>query len=312
MLIHAGLGALVASLRGFDVVHIHACGPALFAWLPHLAGKAVICTLHGQDWRAPKWGKLAKTGLKLGEWAACRLPTRTAVVSRTYAAYLRETYGIEAACIPNGVAPVRYRPMERAGTAFGLMPKEYVVFVGRLTPGKNVHHLIEAFRTVETSKKLVIVGGEAQASNYVDRLRALAAGDERVVFTGPLHGDLLAEVFANACLFAFPTEHEGMPVALLEALAYGLPALVSDIPENLEVIEDGHGRCGFTFPMGSVPELAFALSKALAQPDLQEGFGRRGRELATRRYSWDRAAERTEALYYEALSQVLRYQPQQT
>jgi glycosyltransferase involved in cell wall biosynthesis len=301
MLCHAALGNFLAGFGAFDVVHIHACGPSLFAWLPLLAGKAVVCTLHGQDWRAPKWGGPARALLKAGEWAACRLPTKTTVVSQSHRRFLQEKYTADPSYIPNGVGHVMTRPLERAGEMFGLKAGEYLIFVGRLTPGKNVHHLLQAFRLVETSKKLVIVGGDANASGYVDLLRSMAAGDERVVLTGALHGQLLAEIFSNAYLFVFPTEHEGMPIALLEALAYGVPTLVSDIPENLEVILEGSASYGLTFQMGSVAHLAQRLHHALAHPDKLQPLRDRGPSLVARRYTWDLAAERTLGVYFDVM-----------
>ena len=305
MLAHAALGSAIAASEHFDVVHIHACGPALFALLPRLGGKPVVCTLHGQDWRAPKWGRSARASLKFGEAAACRWATRTTAVSRTYAQYLHDKYGVQVSYIPNGVDQLELRPLNRARSLFGLEPREYVVFVGRLTPGKNVHQLIEAFAAVDTKKKLVIVGGESNANGYTDFLRTLAARDPRVVLTGPLEGELLSEIFNNAFLFAFPTEHEGMPVALLEAMAYGVPTLVSDIPENIEVIEDGRSRCALTCEVGSVDALAAGLREALSAPEQLRELADRAHRLVGQ-FTWERTAALMLDVYDEVLSAYSR------
>jgi glycosyltransferase involved in cell wall biosynthesis len=169
-----------------------------------------------------------------------------------------------------------------------------------ITPSKNVHHLIEAFQTIGTRKKLVIVGEGSNTDSYIAELRRLAAGDERILFTGALANDLLAEIF-TAYLFAFPTAHEGMSMALLEALAYGVPTLVSDIPENLEIIGENHNRCGLTFRMGSVADLARQMDEALARPETLNALRVRGPALVARRYTWEQAAARTEELYYEII-----------
>jgi glycosyltransferase involved in cell wall biosynthesis len=307
MLFHAALGNFLAGLGAFDVVHVHACGPSLLAWLPRLAGKAVVCTLHGQDWRAPKWGRLARAALKTGEWVACRLATRTTVVSQIHRRFLAERYATDSICIPNGVSRVTPTPLGRAGESFGLEAGEYLAFVGRLTPGKNVHHLLQAFRSVETTKKLVIVGGDASGGGYMDRVRSMAAWDKRVILTGTLLGQPLAEIFSNAYLFVFPTEHEGMPVALLEALAYGVPTLASDIPENLEVIANEGASCGLTFQAGSVAHLAERLRHALANPDKLTLLREHGRSLVARRYTWESAAKRMLEVYLEAIEERSRH-----
>jgi glycosyltransferase involved in cell wall biosynthesis len=297
MLTHAAISSVAACFGRFDVIHYHACGPSLFAWLPRLVGRATLCTLHGQDWRAPKWSSFASLALKGGEWSACHLASRATCVSRTYQMDLQGRHGVAVNCVPNGVGPISPLPLVAARERFNLSPQEYVIFVGRLTPGKNIHHLLEAYRSVSTEKKLVIVGGGSHTSGYVDQLHRLAGVDKRVILTGPLHGPLLAELWSNAYLFCFPTAHEGMPVALLEALAYGVPPLVSNIPENLEVISDGQGVCGLTFPMGSVLHLADQLRFAINNPDAIARFRVAGPALVADRYSWDWAAERIAAIY---------------
>jgi glycosyltransferase involved in cell wall biosynthesis len=305
MLAHAALGSSIAACStGLDIVHVHACGPALFAWLPRLTGKAVVCTLHGQDWRAPKWSYFARAGLKAGERAACALATKTIVVSETYREHLRREYGADPVHIPNGVSLTKPLPLAAARVQFGLETNEYLVSVGRLTPGKNTHQLIEAFRSLPTSKRLVIVGGDANTGDYVAHLKSLAGSDGRIIFTGPLSGDLLTEVFSNAYMFVFPTEHEGMPVALLEALAYGVPALVSDIAPNLEVIRSGAGTCGLTFRTGSVVDLASAIARALDSPEEIARFRADGPALVERRYDWGSIAGRTLQVYLEALERA--------
>ena len=283
MLVHAALSTLVGTFGKFDVIHFHACGPSLFVGIPRLFGKATLATLHGQDWRASKWGRLTSLGLRLGEWSACYLASKATCVSMASRDDLKQRLGCDIECVPNGVLPVSRRPMDGAAARFGLVPGGYVTFVGRLTKNKNVHHLIEAFRGIGTSKKLVIVGGDTADPAYVHYLRSLAAGDDRIIFTGLVIGETLAELCSNAGLFCLPTAHEGMSVALLEALAYGVPVLVSDIPANLEVIEGTGERCGLVFEVGSVQCLREKLSAALASPASLEPFRLRGPSLVAAR-----------------------------
>ena len=256
MLVHAALSSVVSTIGNYDVVHFHACGPALFAGIPRLSGKVTIATLHGRDWSASKWGRIASFGLRLGEWSACHLASKATCVSMASKADLKHRLGRDVECVPNGVLPASRRPLGEVAERFGLVPQGYITFVGRLTRNKNVHHLVEAFRGIETTKKLLILGGDTADPTYVRHLRSLAAGDDRIVFTGLVLGDTLVELCSNAYLFCLPTAHEGMSIALLESLAYGVPVLVSNIPANLEVIDGAGERCGLTFAVGSGPESA--------------------------------------------------------
>jgi glycosyltransferase involved in cell wall biosynthesis len=290
MLVHAAISCVAASFGPFDIVHFHACGPSLFAGLPRLLGKKTLATLHGTDWMAPKWSRATSLGLRLGEWSACRFASKAICVSLASQNDLRRRLGVEVECILNGVLAESHRPLREASARFGVASNQYITFVGRLTGTKNVHHLIEAFRETRTDMKLVIIGGDTADAPYVRHLLALAAGDDRIIFTGMLHGELLAELCSNAYLFCLPSSHEGLSVALLEALAYGVPVLVSDIEANTEVIGGKDNGCGLTFKVGSVESLRTRLVEASSAPAMLAAFREGGRALVSERYSWDRAA----------------------
>lgn len=302
MFVHAGLGSMATLVDDYDVVHFHACGPALFAILPRMAGRASVCTLHGLDWQAPKWKSMAKNALKAGEWSACKLASRTIAVSRTQQEYLQAKYGTEVDFIPNGLPHAHHRKAGEFCEKHDLEHGEFILFVGRMTPGKNVHHLIEAFKAVDTKKKLVIAGGFSYTDSYERQIRALANNDPRIVFTGPVYGEELQELFSNAFLLVLPSLHEGMPIVVLESFAYAVPVLVSDIPENLDVVADSGRVFGLTFAVGSVEALADKLRYALRSPELMRAYADAGKKMAERRFSWDSIADRTIGVYREALS----------
>jgi glycosyltransferase involved in cell wall biosynthesis len=299
MLFHAALSSMIATFGKFDIVHYHASGPSLFAWLPRLAGKPSVSTLHGVDWRSRKWGRLAKGVLRVGEWSACWLASGATCVSLTSQRDLRTRLGANVRYVPNGVARPRRQALGEVGERWALTPGEYVLFVGRLTAVKNIDRLIEAFRGLDTNRKLVIAGGDASDPEHVAALHRAAAGDPRVVFTGAVFDATLAALYSNAALFCLPSASEGMSVALLEAMAYRLPVLVSAIPANLEVIKDGDTHCGLTFTPGSVVELQTALAGALGGPEMLADLAEGGRIIAETRYSWDGAAESMIHVYRE-------------
>jgi glycosyltransferase involved in cell wall biosynthesis len=299
-LTHTALCSIDSICRRYDVVHFHSIGPALLAFAPRLLRRcAVVVTVHALDWRRRKWGPFARWWLRRGEWAAAHVPHRTIVVSRSMADYFRAK-GDEVAYIPNGVPEPHREPIQEL-SRFGLADGEFVLWLGRFVPEKRVEDLVEAFRALPTQKKLVLAGELDESDAYVQRVKAAGAGDSRVVFPGGLYGRAKAEALTHARLVVLPSEMEGFPIALLEAMRYGRPVLASDIPENLEAVSPG--RNGFVFKTGDATSLRLEMEQILQDPERAAAAGRAAEEDA-RRYDWDSIALQTEALYQSALAEV--------
>lgn len=285
--------AAAAALSHAEVVHIHAEGPAFFCWIPKLFGKRVIVTVHGLDWQRGKWrGSLGRFYIRAGEQAAVRFADEIIVLSRNLQRYFRERYSRETVYIPNGIT----RPEPQAPAEIrkiGLEKDGYLLFLGRLVPEKEVHTLISAFRELDTEEKLVIAGASSDTDGYVESLKTLAAGDERVLFTGFAEGRLLAELYSNACLYILPSRVEGMPMSLLEAMSYGSCCVVSDIPELTEVVES----CGVTFPCGDSRALRDTLEFLLNNPDTVARYKAAAADFVCGKYDWNEILERTLELY---------------
>jgi glycosyltransferase involved in cell wall biosynthesis len=236
---HSTLAMLEARLRGFDVVHVHGVGPALTLPLGRLARRAgpVCVTIHDQDYNKDKWAAPARFALRMGEAAACRFADEVIVVARYLQRHLEAAHGRSSHYIPSGRESIETAPpgplLERAG----LEPHRYLLFVGRLVPEKGCHHLIEAILRSSTGHRLAVVGGPSHSAAYADRLRAMAAGDPRIVFLGHLSRERLAEVRSSAAACVMPSLQEGLPLALLEALYAGLPVIATDIAAAREVTE---------------------------------------------------------------------------
>jgi glycosyltransferase involved in cell wall biosynthesis len=301
MICYAAASTADALRRGFDIHHFHALGPSTFAWLPRLLGKKSACTVHGLDWMNSKWGLPAKKYLQFGEFSARRFPHRTIVVSKELEQRFRDRGCDHASYIPNGMIEARPLELGAAGDEFGIAPQEYLLYVGRLTHQKRVHQLISAFRTVETDKKLVIVGGAQAGDPCQQVLDDLAAADDRVILTGPIYDDRVQRLLSHAYLFTLPSALEGLPIAVIEALSYGNAVLVSDIRANLEVIEDGDALAGFTFPVDDEAALAEQLRRLCASPNEVAAMQQKGRELVARKYDWDRITDETLQVYAETL-----------
>ncbi len=278
-----------------DIVHYHAVGPALLSWVPNLRGVCALATVHGRDWQRPKWGGLASFALHAGEWMAMHAPDETVVVSRSLAGELSSRYGRPAHYIPNGIT-LADGDDPSILSEFGLEPGRYVLFASRLVPEKGAHYLAEAWRRLGSDMTLVMAGDSSFSADYVQSLRASCEHDG-VVFTGYVFGPRLATLFRQAALFVLPSDVEGLPLVLLEALGYGTPVLASDIPPNREVL----GGLGRTFAAGSVDDLARRLKAALDElPALREQASQAASWIAGV-YDWDLIADQTIALYETAL-----------
>lgn len=292
---HCMLSTLDAVLRRYDIVHFHALGPSLYSLLPRLTGAKTLVTIHGLDWQREKWGPFASWVLKRCEYPAISFPTRTVVVSRTLQEHFMDKYGVESTVIPNGTNIPTPRPLSRLKKK-GLEPRKYILFVGRLVPEKGCHYLVEAYKKLETDVKLVIAGGSSFSSEYVESLEAHAS--DKILLLDYVYGDALEELWSNALLVALPSTLEGLSISLLEALSYGKCVLVSDIAENLEVVED----CAPSFKSKDVEDLRSMLETLLAKPELLAAYEERAKQHILSRFTWDGVTNSIERLYLELLS----------
>ena len=290
--VHTWLSTVHVMFSGCDIVHYHAQGPALFSFFPRLVGKKTIVTVQGQDWQRKKWGRFASFTLRLGELASARLPNRTMVVSRALQRHYQTAYGVETTYVPNG-SVLRKRVAPSQMPEWRLEPDNYVLFLGRFSPEKNCHLLIEAYEKLDTRAKLVLAGGSSYTNAYVDKLRQHQS--DKILFLDWVHGPALDELLTNAALFVLPSDLEGLSLALLDAMGAAVCVLTSDIPENREVIEG----TGFTFQPGDATDLARMLRFLLSDPRTRAVSGRNAQARVRERYLWPRIAAEIGHSYVE-------------
>lgn len=297
---HTFLSTIHAMCGADDIIHFHALGPALFSFLPRFVGKKTVVTVQGLDWQRKKWGFLARTLLKLGEKAATHFPNETIVVSKTLQNYYWKEYGQKTRYVPNGTSILR-----NAGSSVskqcGLSPKEYILYLGRFSPEKNCHLLIEAFKQIKTSRKLVLAGGSSHSDTYANQLRKQAC--ENILILDWVSGTALEELRSNAALFVLPSDLEGMSLALLEAMSAGVCVLASDIPENRELVD----QVGFTFKHGDIKDLIHMLQLLLDNPQLREIAASAGQKKVQQSYLWPQITDSIEQIYKDMLG--IRKQP---
>jgi glycosyltransferase involved in cell wall biosynthesis len=298
-LTHSFLGVLYAAIKRPDILHIHAIGPAIMAPLARLLGLRVIVTHHGPEYERQKWGPCARGVLRLGEMLGMRYANRRIAISQLITDLIQQKHGRNAVRIPNGVNLPVVPDSAGALQRFGLSAGKYVLLVSRLVPEKRHLDLVDAFHQAKLEGwKLVIVGTSDHPDEYMKCVLAKGSHPD-VVCTGFQSGAPLTELFAHAGVFVLPSSHEGLPIALLEAMSYGLPVLASDIPAHLELdLADGR-----YFRLGNTVELAQRLRSAAEQPiTAQERSAQRA--WVSERYCWRRAAAATLAIYREAAPHI--------
>ena len=290
----SAFAALYSAFGKYDVVHIHAEGPAFFAWLPKMLGKRVVVTVHGIDWQREKWQSgLGSKFIHQGEKNAVKYADEVIVLSKGVQDYFKKTYDRETHFIPNGVNRPQIREAKLITDKFGLKKDSYILFLGRLVPEKGIRYLIEAFKDVKTDKKLVIAGGSSDTDSFMEELKDLAKGDDRILFTGFVQGTMLDELYSNAYIYTLPSDLEGMPLSLLEAMSYGNCCLVSDISECAEVVEDK----ALIFKKSDVEDLRERLQDACDHPEMVMKMKNQAADFICAKYNWDEVVKETMKLY---------------
>lgn len=290
---------LDVTFRKVDVINVQSIGPASLVWLLKLLNPRtpIIFTFHCQDYYQKKWGSLARWYLKLGEQIGCLFADKIITISKDLTAYVEKTYQRTATYVPNGAYVADPLPVLNI-RRWGLERGSYVSYIGRLVRHKNAHQLIEAFKKVKTSKKLVITGASSHTENYVQELNQLAKNDDRVILVDNQEGLILKEIFSNSYLFIQPSEYEGLSVSLLEAMGWGLPCLVSDIPQNLEAIQG----TGLSFKVNDIDDLADKLQYLIDHPEEATNLGALAKTRAATEYNWEEISNRVIDVYRKAIT----------
>jgi glycosyltransferase involved in cell wall biosynthesis len=291
------LASLITAWRYHpDIVHVHAIGPSLLIPVARMMGFKVVMTHHGPDYDRQKWGRAAKWVLKAGEYVGGRFANEVIVISRVIENIVAKRCGRPSNLIYNGVPmPVKCRSSGHLDR-IGLVPGKYMLAVARFVPEKGLHDLIRAFQQVDGDWQLAIAGDADHETPYSVELKTAARADARIVLTGYVTGEYLNQLYSHAALFVLPSYHEGLPIVLLEAMSYGLPPLVSDIPANREVGLDSK----YYFPCGDVDALKSRIAGFLRLPvgeAAKQGF----QQTVAERYNWTRIAQQTIDVYKKVM-----------
>ena len=277
-----------------DVVHYHAEGPCYWMFLMKwFSKKKIVATIHGLDWQRSKWGGFATKFIKKGEERAVKYADEIIVLSKNVQKYFKDTYNRETVYIPNGVSKLDKVEPSIITEKYGLTNNSYILFLGRLVPEKGIHYLIEAYKKLNTNKKLVIAGGASDTNTYFDELKELAKDNKNIIFTGFVQGKEMEELYSNAYIYCLPSDLEGMPLSLLEAMSYGNCCVTSDIKELTEVIPENK----YIFKSANIEKLGEILQFLIDNPDVVKKYQDISQEYILNKYSWDNVVEETLELY---------------
>ena len=293
--VYAFLASIMATFGGYDVIHFHAIGPSVFLLIPHLFGKRTIVTVHGLNYKTPKWRGFAAKFLQCGERITAKYADEVIVLSEEQKNYFKEKYNRDTTFIPNGTSIYKNEPAEEIKDKYGLEKNSYILFLSRVVPGKGIEYLLDAYSKVQSDLKLIVAGGTEDVLDFRKMIEKKASQDSRVQLIGFVEGKILRELYSNARLFVFPSEAEGMPMCLLEALSYNCPCLVSDIPENVEVGKDYVQ----TFESKNVNDLQNKLESCLSE-EVQNN----SKQYIMENYSWDTVAQETLKCYRTSEKEV--------
>lgn len=297
-IMHSFLGTMVARAYSPDIIHLQAIGPSLMAPVAKMLGLRVITTNHGPDYERKKWGTFAKIVLRMGEFSGIKFADKVIVISPLIKRRLERKYRRKnLELIPTGVNIPEIVLPGCTLKKYGLSPQKYVFTACRFVPEKGLHDLIAAFKKINDPEYNLVIAGDADhETEYSRGIKKSAKEDGRIVLTGFISGKPLEELYSNAGLFVLPSHFEGLPIVLLEALSYGLPVVVSNIPQHRE-LDLPEFRY---FPVGNIEVLAEKIAELM-----KRGISEEEREYQLRmlkeNYDWDEIARKTLSVYKSCL-----------
>ena len=304
--IDALLYSILATIRAlfghYDVIHYHAEGSCAILWLPHLFGIRTVATIHGLDWQRSKWGGLATRYIKFGEKIAAKYADEIIVLSKNVQKYFKDTYNRDTNFIPNGVNKPTIREPKIIKEKYNLEKNSYILFLARIVPEKGLHYLIDAYKQIDTDKKLVIAGGASHTNDYLKKIKDMVKDNSNIIMTGFVQGRLLEELYSNCYLYCLPSDVEGMPISLLEAMSYGCECLVSDIEENRQVVSN----YAQIFKKSDENDIKIKLQEMLKNNE-NNNHKNQIMDFVLKNYNWSNCVNKYELVYKRGLKNEGRY-----
>lgn len=291
-IVYSFFATVRALFGGYDVIHFHAEGPAAMCFIPKMFGIRTVVTIHGLDWKRSKWGGFATKFLKFGEKTAAKYADEIIVLSEAVQKYFLDTYNRKTHYIPNGIEKPQIKGDEEIKSKFSIEKNGYILYLGRIVPEKGIHYLIDAYSHIDTDMPLVIAGGASHSAEYFNELKNKAEG-KNIIFTDFVQGEILEELYSGAYIYVLPSDLEGMPISLMEAMSYSNCCLTSDIDECTELCKNH----AVYFKKGDIKSLEEKLKYLIDNKDIVEKYKGNSADYIVSNYNWDDITKKTLALY---------------
>ena len=268
-----------------DVVHLHSGANSIWALFLRMAGKRVVVSQFAMDWKRDKWPWYGKLFYIVSNYLTAYCPNGVAFDNVFTKEYFEKKFNRKYAFIPYGsevkAVPESISILEKLGVEKG----EYFLFVGRFIPDKGLHLLLPAFKSLSTSKKLVLIGGSPNPNEYESTLKV--NDDGRVIFPGYVYGDDTNILMKHAYCYVQPSLIEGLSPVILTVMGLGTPLICSDIAENKFIC----GNNAVTFNSGEAEDIAKKLQYALDHGSEMQHKATVGAIDIKSRFNWDKITD---------------------
>ena len=291
-IVHTFFCVIHSLFHQYDVILFCNAANSIFSFLPRLSGQKVVINVDGLERKRKKWNFLGKLWYLAGEFFSTILPNEIVSDAKVIQNYYWNRYHKKSTFIPYGANIDKVNSTEVLDK-FGVRSKEYILYVSRLEPENNAHIVIDAFKRINTSKKLVIVGDAPYATEYKSYLKDLAKNDCCIVFTGFVFGNGYKELQSNAYCYVHAGEVGGTPPALVEAMGFGNCVIVNGTSENMEVV----GNAGIIYKKNNVDDLADKLQDIIDHREKREIYQERAGKHVEKCYSWKMVVNEYEKLF---------------
>ncbi len=275
--------------KGVRVFHYNGWAPSLLAArLPWMFGRISLMQGHGLEWKRTKYSPKQQKVMKIMERITASWNCNLTMCSQEQTDFFKTEYGKTCRTITGAVnlpgEPQQSDILER----FGIIPNNYVLFMGRLVQDKNPNYLIKGFLDSHYGdKQLVLCGDNPQDPTFVNQLKAIAGDNPNVIFTGAVFGADKDVVFRNCWAYCLPSSLEGLPISLLEGMSYGKICIASDIDANKEALGDS----GLWVKKEDAQSIADTLNMLYTHYDEYSWQGKANLERVKEHFSWKKKAE---------------------
>lgn len=269
----------IISRKDIEVVHLYNAANAIFIPLLKIAGKKVVVSVDGIEWKRQKWGGFAKLFYKVSEFICTKTADSIICDSKTVQQYYRGKFNCPTDYIPYG-AEIDNDIGSSLLVKFGLEPRQYLLFIGRLVPEKGVHNLIAVYNKLSPSMPLVIIGDAPEQPEYVESLKKMAGSNIR--FLGFVYGNDYQALNKFPYLYLTASMLEGTSPALVAAMGAGNCVLVNGIPENLETI----GEAGLAARENDLEDYTAKLKYLLENSEVVERYRNLAFQHVNSTYNW--------------------------